>query len=146
MMVDLDRLRIHVYDVTLATGRPPLIADIVEHLCVPAPLVGEALAELAERHVVVLQPDGELLMVPPFSAIPTAFVVSTDSFHAFANCGWDALGAAVMLQRPTHITASCADCGQEFRLTSDGNTVAGDQPLLHFPLPARRWWENVVFT
>ena len=145
-MIDLDTLRIHVYDVTLATGRPPLIVDIVETLRVPASFVGAALAELAERHVVVLQPDGELLMVPPFSAVPTAFVVSTDSFDAFVNCGWDALGAAVMLQRPTTIAASCADCGQAFQLESDGTVVGGGQPLLHFPLPARRWWENVVFT
>ena len=144
-MLDPDRVRVHVYDVTLSTGRPPLVRETADALGASESIVADALVDLSSRHVLVLQPDGELL-VPPFSAIPTAFVVSTDSFQAFANCGWDALGAAVMLQRPTDVTASCADCGQEFRLHSDGNTVAGDQPLLHFALPARRWWENVVFT
>ena len=145
-MLDPDRVRIYVYDVTLSSGRPPLVREMADALGASESIVADALVDLSSRHVLVLQPDGELLMVPPFSAIPTAFVVSTDSFHAFANCGWDALGAAVMLQRPTDITASCADCGQEFRLTSDGITVAGDRPVLHFPLPVRRWWESVVFT
>jgi hypothetical protein len=145
-VLDPDRVRVHVYDVTLSSGRPPLVREMADALDASESIVAEALVDLSARHVLVLQPDGEILMAPPFSGVPTSFVVSTDAFSAFANCAWDALGAAVMLQRPATIAASCADCGQELRLESDGHVVGGVAPLLHFSLPVRRWWENVVFT
>ena len=108
--------------------------------------IAEALVELGSRHVLVLQPDGEILMAAPFSAVPTAFVVSTDAFSAYVNCAWDALGAAAMLERTVSIDASCADCGATVKLESDGRSVSGDSAFLHFQPPVRRWWENVVFT
>ena len=145
-MLDLDHLRVQVYDVTLSSGRPPLVREIAGAMELSEAAVTEALVELSSRRVLVLQPNGELLMVPPFSAVPTPFVVSTDKFTAYVNCAWDALGAAVMLQRRVSIAASCADCGQAIRLDSDGASVGGDSPLLHFPLPPRRWWESIVFT
>ena len=146
MTVDSDALRIHVYDVTLSTGRAPLVREMAASFGCSDSEIAAALGDLVSRRVLILQPEGEILMVPPFSAVPTAFVVSTGSFAAYANCGWDALGAAVMLQRPTVISASCADCGHAFRLESDGRSVGGDLPILHFALPVRRWWESIVFT
>ena len=145
-MLDIDSVRIHVYDVTLSSGRPPSIRDISLAIQQEERDVREALIELSSRRVFVLQPDGEILMAPPFSAVPTAFVVSTDGFSAFVNCAWDALGAAVMVRRPTDISAACADCGQAVRLESDGASVTGDSPLMHFALPPRKWWESIVFT
>ena len=145
-MVDIDSVRIHVYDVTLAAGRPPSIRDISSALGHEQRAVREALIELSSRRVLVLQPDGEILMAPPFSAVPTPFVVSSDRLSTFVNCAWDALGAAVMLRRPTSVSAACADCGQAMRLESDGTSISGDSPLLHFVLPPRRWWESIVFT
>src|SRR5688572_24815935 len=91
-MTDLDKTRSYVYDVTLATGRPPLRGDIARAVESSESSVREALAELSARRVLVLQPDGEILMAPPFSAVPTPYVVTTESFSGFANCGWDALG------------------------------------------------------
>jgi Alkylmercury lyase len=145
-MTDLDTIRSYVYNVALDRGRPPLRKEIARALESSESSVGEALAELSARRVLVLQPDGEILMAPPFSAVPTPYVVTTDSLSGFVNCGWDALGAAVMLRRPTVISASCADCGQALRLESDGHSVQGDSLVLHFPIPARRWWESIVFT
>ena len=145
-MLDIDSVRIHIYNVTLSNGQPPSIRDIALALSHQERDVHEALIELSSRRVFVLQPNGEILMAPPFSAVPTPFVVSTDTFTASVNCAWDALGAAVMLQRRLSIAASCADCGQGMRLDSDGASVEGDSPVLHFALPPRRWWESIVFT
>ena len=145
-VLDIDRLRIHVYDVTLTSGRPPTIGEMAAAMETSETTVAEALIELSLRRVLVLQPHGEILMAPPFSAVPTAFIVSTDTFTAHVNCAWDALGAAVMLQRRLSIAASCADCGQRIQLESNGTSVGGDAPLLHFPLPPRKWWESIVFT
>jgi hypothetical protein len=145
-VLDLDRLRIHVYDITLSGGRPPRIGEMAVAMESSEAAVSEALVELSSRRVLMLQPNGEILMAPPFSAVPTPFVVSSDTFTAHLNCAWDALGAAVMLQRPVSISASCSDCGEALRLESDGASVTGDSPLLHFALPPRRWWESIVFT
>ena len=141
------QLRRHAYDFTLRTGVPPKIADLAHRLGAPASAVKEGLARLAAARVIVLQPSsGEILMVPPFSAVPTPFVVHTSSHTSFANCAWDALGVSVMMRQAVRIESACACCGDELVV----NTALDDAPsgaaLVHFAVPAHRWWEDIVFT
>src|SRR5262245_1226735 len=85
-------LRKAVYDTTLEFGAPPSIAELARAVGWPKTAVADGLQRLATGRVVVLQPtSGELLMVPPFSAVPTPFIARTSRYRAFANCAWDAL-------------------------------------------------------
>ena len=105
----------------------------------------ESFARLAAAHVLVLQPNGEILMAPPFSAVPTPFRVVAGEISAFGNCIWDALGIPAMLESDAVITTSCGDCGEAMQVHVTDDRVSGEG-LLHFALPARQWWNDIVFT
>ena len=140
-MNDLE-VRSFVYDVTMRSGKPPLVAE----LDAPADEVIESLKRLAAGRALVMQRDrDEILMAPPFSAVATPFVVESGGVSYFGNCIWDALGIPAMLRRDAEIHASCGDCGTAMEVRVE-NGVAHGEGLIHFALPPAQWWNDVVFT
>lgn len=141
------QVRSHIYDACLKRGQPPSIVELSSLLRATEEQVQESLANLAASRVLVLQKDrGEILMANPFSAVPTSFLVETPQFSCYANCIWDSLGIAAMLNQDVHIRTSCADCGQALELQVIGGEVRGQDGVIHFAIPARHWWDDIVFT
>lgn len=141
------RVRRHVYNVTLQRGDPPSIAELAEATSAAPGEVAATLASLAAARVLVLQPgSGEILMAPPFSAVPTPFLVRTHAHAAYANCAWDALGVSVMMRQRVYIHTSCACCGEALSLATRNPEAPDGDAIIHFAVPARRWWEDIVFT
>lgn len=102
---------------------------------------------MAAAHVLVLQPEtNEILMANPFSAVPTPFPVATASQHYYGNCIWDALGVAAALGDDTVINAACGCCGLGLDVTIRAGQASAPDSLIHFALPAVRWWDDIVFT
>jgi hypothetical protein len=121
-MNDLE-IRAFVYDVTMRTGRPPLVAE----LDAPEDEVIESLKRIAAARALVMQRDrDELLMVPPFSAVATPFVVRSGGVSYYANCMWDALGVPAMLHQDAEISASCGDCGTAMDVTVESGVTHGE--------------------
>lgn len=120
----------------LRTGRAPAAADLGDR---------DALQRLAAGRVLVLDDAGEILMAPPFSAVPTPFLVHTPRMRAFGNCIWDALGIAAMAKSDARIETSCGDCGAVMQVGVENGAVRGDG-IMHFAIPARLWWQDIVFT
>jgi len=147
-MADLDaRARHHIYDITMARGAPPTVAELSTAMGVATDQLRASLGRLAAGRVVVLQPEsGEILMASPFSAVPTAFVVETRRYAAFGNCIWDALGIPAMLREPATIRTGCGCCGEKMELVVDRNGLATSTGVVHFAIPAARWWDDVAFT
>ena len=72
-------LRRQIYDITLTTGTPPTIAQLAQATTMRETDVRQGLQQLAAGRIVVLQPaSGEILMAPPFSAVPTPFLVTVE--------------------------------------------------------------------
>lgn len=144
---DIDRrVRCKVYDLTLQRGTPPLLQTVAVALELNQQTVANSFARLAAGHVLVLQPQsGEILMASPFSAVPTPFPVSVAGISAYGNCIWDALGIPAMLAADAFIESSCGDCGTAMSIRVAGGLVSGEG-LLHFAIPARAWWNDLVFT
>ena len=144
---DLDlRVRQQVYDVTLGRGYPPTSAEAATSLHVNRTDILAAFQRLAAAHVLVLQPEnGEVLMANPFSAVPTPFLVELKAFSCHGNCIWDALGIAAMLKQDARIRTACADCGSALELAVEDGRLLPAEGTIHFALPARRWWEDIVF-
>ena len=147
-MIPLDsRLRREVYDVCVARGAPPSIAELSLATSASADDVRAGLTRLAAGRILVLQPvSGEILMAPPFSAVPTPFLVETSRQTSYANCAWDALGVPVMLREPAVIRSACGCCGEALTLDIAHNVPPVRDDLIHFAVPAKRWWEDLVFT
>ena len=141
-----ERVRAHVYDATMRTGVPPTSAAVANTTSISRDAVIESFSRLAFGHMLVLQPGtGEILMANPFSAVPTPFRVDTDKFSAYGNCIWDALGIPAMLHSDARIITSCADCGEAAEIAVESGAIQGDG-LLHFAIPAKQWWDDIVFT
>ncbi len=135
-----------IYDGIIQTGLAPSIAEVASTLAVPVAEVQASYRRLADAHILVLQQDSQVLMVDPFSAVPTPFFVQVASRSYFGNCIWDALGIPAMLKEDTIIRASCGDCGtaMTFRITQ--GVLEPVKGIAHFAIPAAHWWENIVYT
>ena len=109
--------------------------------------VRESFERLAAGRAIVLQPEcREVLFAPPLSAIPTPFVVHAGGRSYFAPCAWDALGAAAMLGRDAEVGTSCACCGEAMTVAVRKGEPADARGVVHFAVPARNWWSDLVFT
>ena len=85
-------------------------------------------------------------MAPPFSAVPTGFLVRSVGRSYYANCVWDAYGVAAALQRDAEIEASCGCCGESMRLEVAGGEPVPVAGVAHFAVPAGEWWDDIVYT
>ena len=145
------RVRLQLYAMFLESGRCPSIAEVAGVLQCGVSDVAAAFQELAAAHMLVLQPgSGEVLMANPLSAVPTPFLVETQSDTGsrswYGNCIWDALGVIAMLQRDGRVLTSCGCCGESVTVTVRKGAVEPKPPgIVHFAIPAKRWWDDIVF-
>jgi hypothetical protein len=86
-------------------------------------------------------------MAAPLSAVPTPHVVRmADGRAHYGNCVWDALGVIAMLGRDGDVATVCADCEAPLTLTVRAGALQPTDAVVHFAVPAARWWEDIVFT
>jgi hypothetical protein len=140
-------VRAAIYDYALREGRIPLASDVSAMLEMTTPDVEAAFARLAEAHVLVLQESGEILMANPFSAVPTPFVVEARGRTYWGNCIWDGLGIIAMLGEDGRVVTSCPDCNEAIGVeVQGGELVSPNAGVVHFSVPAARWWDNIRYT
>jgi Alkylmercury lyase len=84
-------------------------------------------------------------MANPFSAVPTPFVVELRQYSCFGNCIWDSLGIAAMTGRDARIKTACGDCGTAMEVTVANGALQHTEGLVHFAIPARHWWDDIVY-
>jgi hypothetical protein len=143
-----NRVRLHVYERFLADGRPPTAEETGLALGISTDDAVTAYECLEKERVVVLAPGTtNIWMANPLSAVPTRFRVVTDDGRSWwGNCAWDGLGVLAMVGADGRVDTSCPDCGERIELrVTDGELEAVDA-VVHFAVPARRWWENIGFT
>lgn len=140
-------VRQSIYDGFLAEGRSLSAAEIAGRMGIGEGEVRQELNKLAQAHTLVLQAEsGEVLMANPFSAVPTAFAVTSVGRSWWGNCIWDALGILAMVGADGDAATACPDCGEALRLSIRAGTLSGGPAIAHFFMPARSWWEDIVFT
>ena len=148
-MDELDlRIRNHLYASFVRAGSAASVSEAAEALHLPEADVSDAYQRLHEAHALVLEPEGSgIRMLNPFSAVETTYRVEAAGRSWFANCAWDALGIPGALHADGRIEAACPDCGERLELeVRDGELVRGADLLVHFVVPARRWWDDIGFT
>ncbi len=140
-------VRIHVFGDAARTGVVPQAAAIADALGASTEDVNVALRRLAAAKVLILAPNNETIWAAnPFCAVPTAFRVESDGRTYHGICIWDALGVAAALQRDAVITAACGDCSAPLLLEVRDGQLVREEGVIHFAVPARRWWDNIGFT
>jgi hypothetical protein len=140
-------VRLRLYGEFVESGRAPSAGRLAEVLESPVGEVRAALERLASGKAIVLQPESrELMIAAPLSAIPTPFLVHAGPRRFFGACAWDALGVMAMLGRDTALETSCPCCGEAMALDARGGELLPAAGIVHFGVPARQWWDNIVFS
>jgi Alkylmercury lyase len=140
------QVRFQVYAQFVALGRAPTTEEVALALSCSRSEVQAAYQQLAAGKALVLQESGEVLMAEPFSAVPTPFTVEVGNRSWWGNCIWDALGIPAMLKQDAHIITSCGCCNATMTLEiRNGRLQQPYAGVVHFALPPRMWWNDVVF-
>lgn len=148
MSADLDtQAKLVIYQSIANNAHILTRAELATHLTVQLSEVDTILARLRERKLLFLAPDsGEIVMAPPFSAVPTSFAVLAGGRTFYANCVWDAYGVAAALKQDAEIQASCGCCGDPMRMAVKDGRPEPTDGVAHFAVPARHWWDDLTFT
>lgn len=128
-------------------GYAPEISELVQLLEANAETIVIGLRRLQEDHGVVLHPDGKSIwVIHPFALAPTNFLVRCDDREWWGNCAWCALGVAALLKRDVTITTTLGANDRQVDIQiKDGRLIETDF-YVHFPVPMRSAWENVIYT
>ncbi len=144
--VDRD-VRVAVYRHFVDEGSPPRAEEVADALGLPAVDVEASYRRLEAGRVLVFAPGTlNIWMANPLSATPTSFRVETVRGSWWGTCVWDALGIPAMLGVDVTVSTYCPDCNEPFELRIEGQALRPVGGVVHFAVPARRWWENIAFT
>jgi hypothetical protein len=140
-------VRLEVYRFFVDQGRPPVPAEIAGAIGMDEASVEDSFRRLADGHVLVLAPGTPYIwMANPLSAIPTPFSVEAAGRTWFGNCIWDALGVVAMLGGTGSVRTWCPDCQEGLAVSIDGNRLSSGEGIVHFAVPAARWWDDIGFS
>lgn len=143
-----NRVRVHVLERTIETTEVPTAGEVATQLDLDESTVVGAYRALADGHVFVLEPNDStrLRMANPFSGVPTDFVVTVAGRRYSGNCVWDALGIISLLGGDGTVDVPCPDCFEPLTLKVAGRRLVTADGVVHFSVPAREWWDDIVFT
>jgi hypothetical protein len=146
--MDLEDVRLAVYESFARQGTPPDPADLVRQFEVSREDIRDALGQLATARHVVLDDDGSIVMAHPFSAIPLGFSVMGASTLWWGGCAWDSFAMPHLLHRESSllVATTCPGCSRAhaWNLTRTAPPEGGE--VAHFLIPAARMWDDVVCT
>jgi hypothetical protein len=147
--VELDTaVKLNVYETIVATTQAPSASDVATAIgCSPAE-VEASFQRLFQRRLLVLEPGttSRIRMAPPFSGVPTQHVAVVDGKSYYADCAWDALGVAAALHRDADIASECPDCKEPMAFQVQNGRPVPRECVIHFAVPAARWWDDVIHT
>ena len=147
-MDDADlKVRNHVYSRFVELGRAPRVDEVASDLHLTKQEAEDAFGRLHDAHALVLEQDAlEIRMLNPFSCVPSAWRVEAAGRTWFSNCAWDSLAVCAALASDGRVESRCADCGESLAVdVRDRKPVQRDY-LFHVLVPARQWWDDIVFT
>lgn len=141
-------VRSFVYSHFVEHGLPPAAERAASEFGVEPGEARAAYERLDARHALFLDPGThEVRMAFPFSGVPTPFRVRVGGRSYWANCAWDMLGIPAALHADAEVEAEYAEDVSPVRLSVEGGELRGGATgFVHFPLPLRRWYEDLVFT
>ena len=145
--IDPVALRIFVYDETVGSGRPPSLATVAERFGYSSADARQSLANLNIGKTMLVHPlTGEIWMAGPFSAVPTPYRVVGQGREWWANCAWDMFGVAVIANERVTVRTRCTDCGDPMSIICDPAVAPSEDAVVHFLVPASRWYDDIGFT
>ena len=86
-------------------------------------------------------------MAHPFSGVITDYRAVIEGRSWWANCAWDALGILALLGQDGEIETLCAYSGADLAIAVRSGALDLDtDEVIHFAVPAARWWDDIGYT
>ena len=140
-------IRHFVYRYFVDHTRPPSVGETAQTFGLTEAEVEAAYDRLHQNYFFFLEPGTtNIRMANPLSAIPTKFKVHLGGKSYWANCAWDMLGIPAMLQAEATIEAVFENTGKPVLITVKAGQVRHDGGVVHFPLPVRQWYDDLILT
>jgi hypothetical protein len=143
---DLD-LRNLTYRLFVELGHAPSAQEVARAAGSTIVDVQRGWRRLHDQHALVLDPETNVLrMANPFSAVPTPYSVLAGGRWWYGNCAWDAFGICAALGVDGRIETSCPDCDDPIAVDVERQRPNDRTLVFHCLVPARHWWDDIVFT
>ena len=148
MLLNLSHLHHVILKQIISNGHAPSIHTLSETFRRSEEDVVQCLNDLEDYHGVVLHPKtSEVWVIHPFALSPTNFWVESDRGRWWGNCAWCSLGIAAILKEDVTITTTLGGETNQIKFSIRDGQIESDQSLfVHFPIPMRNAWDNVIFT
>ena len=140
--MDLEDLRLAVYDTFRTTGRAPLVEEL-------GPGADAGLRVLAAQRHLVLDDDGEIVMAHPFAAVPLGFSVMGARTLWWGGCCWDSFALGHLLPEETDgvlVATRCPACDRAGSWVVRRDAPPSGDWVAHFLVPVAHMWDDVVHT
>jgi hypothetical protein len=140
-------IRAFIYQHFAETTRAPSVDETATQFDLTHEQAASAFEELHQHHAIFLKPGTHnILMANPFSGIPTEFKVHANNKTYFANCAWDSLGIPAALHLDAEIEATCSQTEEPIQLKIKDGKISNSDALVHFLVPFKDWYNNLIFT
>ncbi len=139
-------VKLKIYETIAETAKAPTSLQVARALDATAEEVEAAFERLHQKRLLVPEPGdlSRIRMAPPFSGIETPFPVRARGNLYYANCAWDALGIPAALHEEAVIETKDANTGEPIRLEVKNGLPVPQACVIHFAVPAARWWEDII--
>lgn len=142
-----DKIRLQINRFIFNNGYAPTIHELSLILNTDENIIAAGMKQLMDNHAIVLHPNSfNIWVAHPFALYPTLFWVESGGKKWWGNCSWCSLGIVALTKSDARIFTKIS--GEEEPLRIDiinGKVIQGDL-LVHFPIPARKFWDNVIYT
>lgn len=145
----MDHSSLHEFIISsfLNNQRPPTVDDVVDRFKTDTNTARQGLQALADYHGVVLHPKSdEVWVAHPFSASPTTCIVASGNRKWWGNCAWCSLGVMQLVGETSTLTTRTGAIGDEVSVTVQDGQLMDTDFVIHFPIPMRNAWDNVIYT
>jgi len=141
-------VKLNIYDTLARTTQAPTSFEVAQALQAPLEAVEAAFHRLHQKRLLVPEPGdpSHIRMAPPFSGVQTPFRVLIQDKVYYANCAWDALGIPAALHQDAVVEAPDGQTGEPMTLEVRQAQPVPRPCLIHFAVPAARWWEDIIYT
>jgi len=141
-------VKLNIYQTIAETTKMPTSAAVAHALDASIADVEAAFARLHQKRLLVPEPGdpSRIRMAPPFSGIETPFPVRIGEKSYYANCVWDAFGIAAALHQDAVVDASDGHTGRPLTLEVRNGQAMPAPYVVHFAVPAAKWWADIVYT
>jgi hypothetical protein len=146
--VTSDDVRVALYRSFVEEGRAPHLRQLAARVGLGEEETRSRLRDLAADDVIAFFPGTEeVWLAHPFCAREAPFTVHGAGRRWDAICIWDALGVLALMECDGRVLTFCPDCGEPIELeVVHGLVESAPGSIVHFGVPARRWYEDVGFT